>query len=250
MLTPEEKQRYDRQIMILGLGEAGQEKLKKARVFIAGAGGLGSPICIYLNAAGIGTLRVIDKDEVELSNLNRQVLHWDKDIGKTKTASALEKLTRQNKHTNIEAVHFTIDENNVSQLTAGFDVIVDATDNLPTRFFLNKAAVAHRVPFIHGAVSGLEGRAMTVIPGKSACLKCAYHTPPPDVKFPVLGTTPAVIGSIQATEVIKYLTGIGSLLTNRMLVYDGLLMKFTELNVARNETCEVCGGVVTKTYLK
>jgi adenylyltransferase/sulfurtransferase len=245
MLTPEEKQRYDRQIMIPGIGEAGQEKIKKASVFIAGAGGLGSPIALYLTAAGVGTIRVIDNDKVELSNLNRQILHGEKDIGKAKTASAYDKLTKLNKNITIETIHITIDESNAAQLTEGFDVIVDAMDNLFTRFLLNKAAVKHKVPFIHGAVSGLEGRAMTVIPGKSACLKCVYHALPPEHKFPVLGTTPAIIGAIEATEVIKYITGIGTLLTNRLLIYDGLNMKFTELKVIRDINCEHCGDVVT-----
>jgi molybdopterin/thiamine biosynthesis adenylyltransferase len=245
MLTPEEKQRYDRQILIPGIGEAGQEKIKKASVVIAGAGGLGSPIALYLTAAGVGTLRIIDNDKVELSNLNRQILHWDKDVSKSKTASAYDKLTKLNKNVTIETVHITIDESNAAQLTEGFDVIVDAMDNLSTRFLLNKAAVKHKVPFIHGAVSGMEGRAMTVIPGKSACIKCLYHAAPPKIKFPVLGTTPAVIGAIEATEVIKYITGIGTLLTNRLLIYDGLNMKFTELKVIRDINCEHCGDVVT-----
>jgi adenylyltransferase/sulfurtransferase len=245
MLTPEEKQRYDRQIMIPGIGEAGQEKIKKASVFIAGAGGLGSPIALYLTAAGVGTIRVIDNDKVELSNLNRQILHGEKDIGKAKTASAYDKLTKLNKNITIETIHITIDESNAAQLTEGFDVIVDAMDNLFTRFLLNKAAVKHKVPFIHGAVSGLEGRAMTVIPGTSACIKCVYHALPPEHKFPVLGTTPAIIGAIEATEVIKYITGIGTLLTDRLLIYDGLNMKFTELKVVRNINCEHCGDAVT-----
>ena len=244
MLTPEEKQRYDRQIMIPGIGEIGQEKLKKARVVIAGSGGLGSPISFYLTAAGVGTLRIIDNDRVELSNLNRQILHWDKDIGKAKAISAREKLTQLNKNVMIETIDTTIDETNVSKLVAGFDVIVDAMDNMPTRYLLNKAAIEHRIPFVHGAVSGLEGRAMTIIPGKSACIRCLYHATPPKKKFPVLGTTPAIIGTIQATEVVKYLTGIGTLLTNRLLIYDGLNMKFTELSVVRNPNCEHCGDSV------
>ena len=244
MLTPEEKQRYDRQIIIPGIGDDGQEKLKKARVVIAGTGGLGSPISFYLTASGIGTLRIIDNDKVELSNLNRQILHWDKDIGKEKAISARDKLTQLNKNVTVEAIDATIDEANVYSLTAGFDVIVDAMDNMTTRYLLNKAAIKHQIPFVHGAVSGLEGRAMTVIPGKSACIRCIYHGTPPKTKFPVLGTTPAIIGAIQATEVIKYLTGIGTLLTNRLLIYDGLNMKFTELTVVRNPNCEHCGDVI------
>ena len=244
MLTQEERQRYDRQIIIPGIGETGQEKLKKARVVIAGTGGLGSPISFYLAAAGLGTLRIIDNDKVELSNLNRQILHWDKDIGKEKAKSAREKLSRFNKQVKIETINRTIDEVNISALVDGFDVIVDAMDNMPTRFLLNQAAIKHNIPFIHGAVSGLEGRAMTVIPGKSACIRCIYHGTPTKTKFPVLGTTPAIIGAIQATEVIKYITGIGTLLTNRLLIYDGLNMKFSELNVVRNTNCEHCGDAV------
>jgi len=244
MLTPEEKQRYERQIMIPGIGEAGQEKLKKARVIIAGSGGLGSPISLYLAAAGLGTLRIIDNDKVELSNLNRQILHWDKDVGKFKTDSADKKLRQLNRNVSVETINITINEDNVSELVAGFDIIVDAMDNLPTRFLLNKSAVEHKIPCIHGAVSGFEGRAMTVIPGKSACLRCLYHTIPPISKFPVLGATPGVIGCIQATEVIKYITGIGLLLTNRLLMYDGLNMKFTELQFARFKDCECCGNII------
>lgn len=243
MLTQEERQRYDRQILIPGFDDTGQEKLKKARVVIAGGGGLGSPASIYLAAAGVGNLRIIDNDKVELSNLNRQILHWDKDVGRYKVESAFEKLSQINKHTLIESVNVTINEDNVNSLVAGFDAIVDAMDNIPVRYLLNKASLEFKIPFMHGAVYGMEGRAMTVIPGKSACLRCLYHGLPPKEKFPVLGTTPAIIGSIQATEVIKYITGIGTLLTNRMLIYDGLAMKFSTINVSRDKSCDNCGDV-------
>jgi len=241
MLTTEERERYDRQIMIRGFGENGQEKLKRAKVIVAGSGGLGSPISIYLAAAGVGTIRIVDHDRVELSNLNRQVLHWDKDIGRNKVDSAAEKLSQLNQSVKIEAVEEMINEANISQLVAGFDLIVDAMDNLPTRYLLNKAAIDNNIPFIHGAVYGLEGRAMTIIPGKTACLKCVYRGLILQEKFPVIGVTPAVIGCIQVTEVIKYITGIGKLLTNRLLVYDGLNMIFTELAVKRDPNCEHCG---------
>ena len=247
MLTTDERKRYDRQIMIRGLGEAGQEKLKRAKVIIAGSGGLGSPASIYLVAAGVGTIRIIDHDRVELSNLNRQILHWDKDIGRNKVDSAADKLSRLNQGVKIEAVEETINEANISQLVAGFDLIVDAMDNLPTRYLLNKAAIENRIPFVHGAVYGFEGRAMTIIPGKTACLRCVYRGAiAPGEKFPVIGVTPAVIGCIQATEVIKYVVGIGELLTNRLLVYDGLNMKFTELAVKRDPNCEHCGHLVSE----
>jgi len=243
MLTPNELERYGRQIMMAGFGEAGQEKLKNARVFIAGAGGLGCPISIYLANAGIGAIRLVDQDKIELSNLNRQVLHWPEDVGRLKVDSASEKLRRMNPDLKLEAILETMDENNLYQLTEGCDVIVDALDNIKTRYLLNKAAIDHNVPFVHGAIYGLEGRAMTVIPGKSACLGCVYKGIPPRARFPVLGVTPAVIGCIEATEVIKYLTGIGELLIDRILIYDGLNMKFMEVNIKRNPDCEYCGKI-------
>jgi molybdopterin/thiamine biosynthesis adenylyltransferase len=246
MLTKNEKARYDRQIIMRGFGEEGQEKLKRAKVVIAGGGGLGSPSSIYLAVAGVGTIRIIDHDRVELSNLNRQILHWDKDIGRNKVDSAAEKLRQLNQGVKIEAIEETINEANVSRLVAGFDVIVDAMDNLATRYLLNKAAIENHIPFIHGAVYGLEGRAMTIIPGKTACLRCVYRGPIPQEKFPVIGVTPAVIGCIQATEAIKYLVGIGTLLTNRLLVYEGLSMKFTELLVNRDPNCEHCGHLANE----
>jgi adenylyltransferase/sulfurtransferase len=246
MLSRDELERYDRQIMIKGLGEEGQEKLKRAKVFIAGAGGLGSPVSIYLTAVGVGTIRVVDHQRVELSNLNRQVLHWDEDIGKRKIDSALEKLGRINQSVKIEATEETITEANVSQLVAGFDLIVDAMDNLPARYILNKAALERNIPFFHGAVYGFEGRAMTIIPGQTACLRCLYRGVVPREKFPVIGVTPAVIGCIQATEVIKYIVGIGELLTNRLLTFDGLHMRFTEFKVKKDPSCEHCSHLASK----
>ena len=239
-MTGEEIQRYSRQIMIPQMGEEGQEKLKRAKVFVAGAGGLGSPVSIYLAAAGVGHLRLVDHDTVDLTNLNRQVVHWTADVGRRKVDSAQEKLSKLNPHVTVEALRVTISEENVSELVEGFDLIVDAMDNLPTRYLLNRTAIARRIPFFHGAVNGFEGRAMTVLPGKTACLRCLYRGPVPESKFPVIGVTPAVIGCIQATEVIKYLVGIGDLLANRLLTYDGLNVKFTEFKVQRNPQCEHC----------
>ena len=243
MLTDNERKRYDRQIMIKDIGEKGQEKLKNAHVFIAGAGGLGSPIAIYLSAAGVGNIRIVDHDTVELSNLNRQILHWDENIDKNKVDSAREKLNKLNPSIRVEGICETIREGNVSNLVDGFDLIVDAMDNLPTRYILNKAAIEKNMPFFHGAVSGLEGRAMTVIPGKSACLRCSYRGPVPAEKFPVIGVAPAIIGAIQSTEVIKYIVGMGDLLTNRFLRYDGMSMNFTEFKIDRNPECDHCANL-------
>jgi adenylyltransferase/sulfurtransferase len=246
MLTPGERERYDRQIMIGEIGEEGQGKLKMARVVIAGAGGLGSPIAIYLTAAGIGTIRVIDHDQVALSNLNRQVLHWEEDVGRKKVDSARTKLRNLNSTVDIQAISETITEENVSELADGYDAIVDAMDNLPTRYILNRCAVEKKIPFFHGAVNGFEGRVMTVIPGETACLRCMYRGLVPQEKFPVIGVVPAVIGCLQATEVIKYLAGIGKLLTNRLLLYDGLKATFSEFRLKKNPACDHCGSLSGK----
>jgi molybdopterin/thiamine biosynthesis adenylyltransferase len=245
MLTRNERERYDRQIMIQDIGVQGQKALKRSRVLVAGAGGLGSPIAFYLTAAGVGTIRLIDHDQVTLSNLNRQILHGEEDIGRKKIDSATTKLRALNSRVKIEAIAETITEENVSELVQGCDVIVDAMDNLPTRYVLNRCAVEKRIPFFHGAVSGFEGRAMTILPGKTACLRCMYRGPVPQEKFPVIGVAPGMIGIIQATEVIKYLIGTGKLLTNRLLIYDGLELSFTELTVQKNPDCDHCGSGVT-----
>ena len=241
MLSQEELERYSRQIMISGFGEEGQAKLKKAKVFIAGVGGLGSVTATYLAAAGVGLIRLVDHDRVELSNLNRQIVHRDEDIGKNKVDSAAKRLREINPEVKIEAVAETITEANISELLAGCDLIVDAMDNLPTRYLLNKTAIEKKIPFFHGAVSGFEGRAMTVIPGQTACLRCVYRGAVVEGSFPVVGVTPGVIGCIQATEVIKYIVGMGQLLGNRLLVYDGLNMKFTQFKVKRDPNCQHCG---------
>ncbi len=248
MLTRKELEKYQRQIMIAGFGVEAQEKLKQARVFIAGAGGLGSPVAIYLAVAGVGMLRMVDNDRVELSNLNRQILQCDDNIGMLKTDAAAAKLKKLNPQVRIDAVAETITEANISQLVTGFDIIVDAMDNLETRYLLNRTALEKNIPFCHGAVYGFEGRAMTVLPGKTACLNCLYHSasvPEPE-KCPVIGVTPAIIGCIQATEVIKYITGLGKLLTNRLLVYDALEMTFTELKIKRDPNCEHCGNLICR----
>lgn len=243
MLTTGELERYDRQILIREVNEAGQRRLKQARIVIAGVGGLGSAVALYVVAAGVGTVRLIDNDEVALSNLNRQVLHWSTDLGRRKVISGTEKLKSMNPEVTIEAVDETITETNVFNLLSGFDLVVDAMDNLTTRFLLNKAAVEQGKPLFHGAVRGFEGRAMTVLPGSTACLKCVYRGVMAEEAIPVMGTAPAVVGSIQATEVIKYIVGIGKLLGNRLVVYDGINMRLTELNVRRDPLCPHCGSI-------
>jgi len=242
ILTPEELDRYDRQIMIQGFGTQGQERLKKARVLIAGTGGLGCPVSTYLTAAGVGKLRILDYDRVSLSNLNRQVLHWEENQGHLKTHSAAQKLARLNSTVKIEVITEKLTQQNFMEMTAGADVIVDALDNFETRILLNKGAVYHQIPFIYGGVNGLVGMTTTMIPHTTPCLSCIFPHPAPQEKFPVLGTTPAVIGCIQATEVIKYITGLGNLLTGRLLIYNGEDMSFNEVTLERDPDCPVCGN--------
>jgi adenylyltransferase/sulfurtransferase len=250
MLTIFELEKYDRQIMLEEIGPAGQEKLKQAKVFISGAGGLGSAAAFYLVAAGIGTVKIIDHDRVALSNLNRQILHGDPDVGRFKVDSAREYLLRLNPLVTVETGTETITDDNAAGLVAGSDVIIDALDNLPTRYILNRTAVNQLIPFIHGAVNGFEGRVFTVIPGRSTCLKCMHREPAEvpisPVKFPVIGVTPAVIGAIQATEAIKLLLGIGDLLLDRLIVYDGLKLSWTEFKVEMNPDCDHCGHLQKK----
>jgi adenylyltransferase/sulfurtransferase len=241
MLSNRELSKYDRQLAIRGFTSEGQEKLKRARILIAGAGGLGSSAALYLAAAGIGTIRMVDYDRVELSNLNRQVLHWDDDVGRSKVESAREKLEQLNRDVAIEAIAAKITETNISKLLDGFDLIVDAMDNLQARYLLNRAALSHEVPLFHGAVYGFEGRAMTVIPGRTACLRCVYRGAVPGERFPVIGVAPAVIGCIQATEVIKYVVGLGELLTNKLLIYDGTSMEFNKFEARKDPDCQHCG---------
>jgi len=243
MLSERERERYKRQILLFG--EEGQERLKKAHIFIAGAGGLGSPISIYLAVAGIGTITLVDKDVVELTNLNRQILHYDRDIGRKKTASAEAKLRDINPDITVKVIDTTIDETNVDRLVGSADGIVDAMDNFPTRYLLNETAVKKKIPLFHGAIRGLYGQATTIIPGKTPCLACIFPKAPPKEIFPVVGVTPGFIGMVQATEVIKYLVREGRLLENRLFLWDGLESHAEEIVVERNPACLVCSGCYT-----
>lgn len=240
MTTGEELRRYERQMIIEGFGREGQERLKQTRVVVAGAGGLGSVVSIYLTVAGVGQIRLIDHDRVELGNLNRQILYGNRDIGRRKVDSAKEKLESLNPEVKVEIVSEAILEDNAFELVDDCDLIVDAMDNFTTRYILNKVAINRDIPFFHGAVRGFEGRATTIIPGQTACLKCLYARAPQPEPAPVVGVAPAVIGSIQATEVVKYIVGIGDLLTNRLLIYDGLSLEFMEMKLKRRPDCEEC----------
>ena len=231
--------RYERQIKIFG--EEGQGRLRKAKVTIAGAGGLGSVSAAYLTVAGVGRIRVVDHDVVELSNLNRQILHWEKDIGREKAESFEEKLSQMNPDVEVSVMTQRISEDNIAEIIKGSDLIVDAVDNFQTRYLLNRVALEKNMPFFHGGVYGFEGQVTTIIPGETACLRCLFPEAPAPETFPVIGATCGVIGCIQATEVVKYIVGVGELLTNRLLVWDGLNARMEEFGVERNPACEDCG---------
>jgi molybdopterin-synthase adenylyltransferase len=239
MFSERELERYRRQMMLFG--DEGQERLKKAHVFIAGAGGLGSPISIYLAVAGVGTITIVDRDVIEQTNLNRQILHNDCDVGKKKTVSAEEKLTAINPDITVRAIDATIDEGNAAQLVGKAGGIVDAMDNYPTRYLLNEIAVRNNIPLFHGAIRGFYGQATTIIPGQTPCLACIFPRAPPREVFPVVGVTPGVIGTVQATEVLKYFLKTGDLLANRLFIWDGLQAHAEELCVEKNPRCGVCG---------
>ena len=244
MLSERERERYKRQLMLFG--DEGQERLLKAHIFIAGAGGLGSPVALYLAVAGVGTITIADMDTVDLSNLNRQILHTDRDIGRKKTLSAEEKLTAINPDITIHAIDTRIEEGNAARLIGNSGGIVDAMDNYPTRYLLNDIAIQKKIPLFHGAIRGFYGQATTIIPGKTPCLKCIFPKAPPKEVFPVVGATPGVIGTVQATEVIKFLLGSGDLLTNRIFVWDGMAGRAEEIYAERIPSCPACGGLTNE----
>ena len=239
-LSERERERYKRQILLFG--EAGQEKLKAAHIFVAGAGGLGCPIAIYLAVAGVGTITLVDKDVVDQSNLNRQILHADRDIGRKKTDSAGGKLRILNPDITVNAIDATIDESNAERLVGDADGIVDAMDNFPTRYVLNTISMKKKIPLFHGAIRGMHGQATTILPGATPCFSCIFPKAPPPEVFPVVGVTPGLIGMIQANEVIKYLTGTGELLVGRLFIWDGLLCRAEEIAVEKNPCCPCCSG--------
>jgi len=239
ILAEEELKRYVRQLPLIG--NDGQHKLKRAKILIAGVGGLGSPIITYLACAGIGRIVIVDNDTVSVGNLNRQTLHWSSDVGRKKITSAQEKIRAMNPFVDVETVSCNIEEENVTGIVGDADLIVDALDNFSGRYLLNRVAIQRHIPFFHGAVRGFHGQVLTVIPDQTACLRCVFpQTPPADIP-PVIGVTPGVIGAIQATEVIKYLTGKGELLRNRLLLWDGLSAEVSFLKVKKNSSCPDCG---------
>ncbi|MEA2054260.1 MAG: HesA/MoeB/ThiF family protein [Candidatus Thermoplasmatota archaeon] len=243
MLTKRDLERYDRQIVIPNFGREGQEKLKGVSVAVAGVGGLGSAVGIYLAVAGIGRILIIDNDKIKVSNLNRQILYWDEDVGKNKVESAVEKIMKMNSDIKIIGIKEKIGRGNVTDLLKYVDAIVDCMDNFPSRYLLNDASLKLGIPLFHGACEGLEGRATTIIPRKTPCLKCIYPRFPSHKKFPILGAVTGTIGTIQATEVVKFFVGMEPLLTNKLLVYDAQFLTYDLIKIERDPKCPSCGGL-------
>jgi len=243
VLTETDFIRYGRQILYPDFGEEGQKKLKQSHVLVAGLGGLGCPASIYLASAGIGHITLVDWDLVELSNLNRQILHWEEDIGEKKPFSAAQKLAKLNPTINITPLFEKITLENVQDIIKGANVVIDGMDNFETRFILNSGCVVERIPLIHGGIYGFLGEITTIIPGITPCLACIFPTAPKkgEKTFPVFGVTPAFIAALQVTEAIKLLAGFGDLLTNRMLYVNGAIMEFSFRPLTRNPNCKVCG---------
>lgn len=241
--------RYERHLLLKQVGVAGQKKLLQSKVLIVGAGGLGAPAAMYLAAAGVGTIGLVDDDCVELSNLQRQIVHITSNIGKKKVESAKEMLDKINPGIHVQTYSTRATPQNVMSLIEPYDFVIDCVDNFETKFLLNDACVIGKKPFCHGGVLRFEGQLMTYVPGEGPCYRCVFEEIPEPGTMPhcretgILGIMPGIIGSLQGLEALKYLLRAGQLLTGRMLVFDGLAMKFREVQLAHpSPYCKVCSG--------
>ncbi len=246
-LSPDELQRYHRHLILPHIGEDGQRRLKAARVLLIGAGGLGSPAALYLAASGVGRLGIVDADVVEVSNLQRQLLHGTRDVGRAKVASAADRLRDINPHVDVVALHARLTSANALEIIRDYDLVVDGSDNFPTRYLVNDACVLLGTPVVYGSVIRFEGQASVFGVEGGPCYRCLFPDPPPAGSIPdcadggVLGVLPGLLGIIQATEAIKLITGAGEPLVGRLLLVDALRMHFTTMEFPRNPECPACG---------
>ncbi|PIP20195.1 MAG: adenylyltransferase [Candidatus Omnitrophica bacterium CG23_combo_of_CG06-09_8_20_14_all_40_11] len=254
-LRDDQIERYSRQIILPNVGGKGQEKLLKAKVLIIGAGGLGSPCALYLASAGIGRIGIVDSDAVELNNLQRQILHATKDVGRPKVESAKERLCAINTDIEIIPYKLRLTSENILDIIKEYNIIVDGSDNFPTRYLVNDACVFSKKPLSHGGIFRFDGQAITIIPGVSACYRCLFPEPPPPGLVPscqeagILGAVAGVIGTIQANEVLKYILGVGNLLAGKLLVFNALDSSFRQVKVPRDSKCPICSENPTITKL-
>lgn len=256
MFTEEQVRRYARHIILPGVGGEGQRKLLDAKVLVIGAGGLGSPVAMYLAAAGVGTLGILDFDRVDESNLQRQILHTTPDVGRPKVASAIDRLRQLNPSVEYVAYDTLLTSENAFEVLGPWDVVVDGTDNFPVRYLVNDATQFLGKPLVYGSIHQFDGQATVFLPGDAGpCYRCLFPEPPPPGVVPscaeggVFGVLPGIVGSIQATEAIKLVTGLGDGLVGRLLLFDALRMDFQEVTVRRDPTCPVCGDAPTVTDL-
>jgi molybdopterin/thiamine biosynthesis adenylyltransferase len=246
-LSKDELERYSRQLVVPEVGHAGQEKLRAGKVLIIGAGGLGSPAAMYLAAVGVGRIGIADSDRVELSNLQRQVIHRTADLGREKVASAAEKMAAINPLVVVDVHNMRVDSGNIAGLVRGYDFVIDATDNFDSKFLINDGCVAGGKAFCHAGVIRFIGQMMTVLPGKSACYRCVFGGPPAagavqtPAQLGIFGVVPGVIGTLEAMEAAKYLLGTGGLLVDTLLTYDAIKTEFRKVKVKQNPKCPVCG---------
>lgn len=254
--TNEQLERYSRHIILKEIGVKGQKKLAAAKVLIIGAGGLGAPAAMYLAAAGVGQIGIADADVVDLSNLQRQIIHTTSDLGKAKVESAAETMRAINPDVEVKTYNEFIYSKNILDIVSDYDFILDGTDNFPAKFLINDACVMANKPFTHAGIIRFKGQLMTVIPHESPCYRCAFKEPPPKGAVPtcreagVVGAMAGVIGSLQALEAVKYITGAGELLTGKLLTFDALMMNFHTVKLpARGNGCAVCSEHPTITEL-
>ncbi len=251
--TPEQAQRYSRHLLIPEVGETGQHQLLKSKVLLIGAGGLGSPAAYYLAAAGVGTLGIVDSDVVDVTNLQRQILHSSDRVGEPKVESARRTLEALNPDVKVIGYQERLTSQNIDRIIKDYDVVIDGADNFPTRYLLNDASVKHDIPVVHGSIYRFEGQVTVFKPGSGPCYRCLFPAPPPAELAPscaeagVLGVLPGVIGTLQANEAIKLLLGIGEPLVGRYLLFDALETEFREVKLRRDPECPVCGDDPTIT---
>jgi len=240
-------ERYSRHIILKDVGIEGQLKISRAKVLVIGAGGLGSPALLYLAAAGVGTIGIADGDVVDLSNLQRQVIHFTEDVDKPKILSAKEKINSLNPDVNVITYMQMLTTKNIREIIDDYDFIIDGTDNFPAKFLVNDACIFSKKPFSHAGILRFFGQTITVLPGESTCYRCIFREPPPPDAVPscaqagVLGVIAGVLGTLQANEAMKYILGKGNLITNRLLTFDALESKFRDLPLEKNPDCPVCG---------